>query len=62
METAYGMDMTNKEDRYLRAAGEALELMNRVMVPGAFLVDSLPIRASYEDSWNTRRLDGKLLF
>ena len=56
MELAYGMDITNKEDRFLRAAGETLDLSNRVVVPGTFLVDTLPIRASKEVFGNTMRL------
>ena len=50
MEMTYGMEITSKDDRILRAAVEALDLTNRVMVPGAFLVDTVPIRASPEAS------------
>jgi hypothetical protein len=46
MEITYGMDIAHKEDRFLRGAAEALDLLNRVMIPGAFLVDTVPIRAS----------------
>jgi hypothetical protein len=47
MEMTYGMDVKNKEDRFMRAAIEALDLTNRAMIPGAFLVDVIPIRASH---------------
>ena len=45
MEMTYGMDITSKEDRFLLAAGEALDIVNRTAVPGAFLVDIIPTRA-----------------
>ena len=45
MEMTYGMDITSKEDQFLQAAGEGLDIMNRVAIPGAFLVDMIPIRA-----------------
>ena len=57
MEMTYGINVTSKEDRFLRVAAEALDFLNRVMIPGEFLVDTLPIRASHGDSGNTTRLD-----
>ena len=53
MEMTYGMDITNREDRFLRAAVEALEQMNETVVPGTFLVDTIPMRTSQEVSKNT---------
>ena len=38
------MDVTGKEDRFLRVAAEALDFMNKAVVPGAFLVDMIPAR------------------
>jgi hypothetical protein len=52
MEMTYGMDITSKDDRFLRAAAEALDLANRAMIPGAFLVDTVPMRASNKASNN----------
>jgi hypothetical protein len=51
MEMTYGLNVTSNEDRFLRAAVEAVRSTLRVMVPGAFLVDVIPIRtfpADYE--------------
>ena len=50
MEMTYGMDITSKDDPFMQTAAEGLHLTNMVMVPGAFLVDTVPIRASYEVS------------
>jgi hypothetical protein len=50
MEMTYGIDITSEDDRFMRAAAEALSVVNRVMVPGAFLVDVVPIRAFCEVS------------
>ena len=50
MEMTYGLNITNNEDKFLRAALEAVEITTRAMVPGAFLVDTIPIRASHEVS------------
>ena len=47
MEIAYGIDITNKGAQFLRAAAEALALINEALVPGAFMVDTVPIRASH---------------
>lgn len=48
MEMTYGLNITSNEDRFLRAAMDVVELTTRVMIPGAFLVDTIPIRASHE--------------
>lgn len=53
METAYGMEIRSKEDKFLRVALEALRVMNKALVPGGFLVDTMPIRASHEAYKNT---------
>ena len=45
MEITYGLDITSHEDKFLRAAERAMERVERVLVPGAFLVDTLPIRS-----------------
>ena len=47
MEMSYGLNIADNEDQFLRAAVEALEVLTRAMVPGAFLVDTIPIRAFY---------------
>lgn len=57
MEISYGIEITNKEDKLLRTAAEALEVMNKALVPGAFLVDTITIRMSHEASENAIRLD-----
>ena len=44
MEITYGMDVKSHEDTFLQAAERAMEYGDRVMVPGAFLVDTFPIR------------------
>lgn len=49
MGMTYGLDITSNEDRFLRAAIEALKSTLRVMVPGAFLVDIIPMRAFRTD-------------
>lgn len=44
MEITYGMDVKSHEDKFLQAAEHAMACGERVMVPGAFLVDTFPIR------------------
>lgn len=46
----YGLNITSNEDQLLRATIEALEVITKAMVPGAYLVDTIPMRASYEVS------------
>lgn len=46
MEMTYGLNITSNEDRFLRTAIEAIEVATRAMVPGKYLVDIIPIRAS----------------
>jgi hypothetical protein len=48
MEMTYGLEIVNNEDQFLRAAIDAADTTTRAMVPGAFLVDIIPIRASRE--------------
>jgi len=43
MEMTYGMDIKSHEDKFLQAADRALEHLEKAMVPGAFLVDAIPI-------------------
>ena len=45
MEITYGLDIKSHEDKFLQTAEHASEYINRVMVPGAFLVDTFPIRS-----------------
>lgn len=61
MEMTYGMDITSKEDRFLRVAMEVLDLINRAMIPGTFLVDIVPIRTSHGASENNAWLDLRLV-
>ena len=46
MDITYGLDVKSHEDKFLQAAKHAMECVEKVMVPGAFLVDTLPIRSS----------------
>ena len=46
LEMTYGLNITNNEDQFLRASVEATEIAARVLIPGAFLVDIIPMRAS----------------
>jgi len=43
MEMTYSMNIKSSEDRFLRAIVEASLVARRALVPGAFLVDILPI-------------------
>ena len=45
MEVTYSLNIITTEDRFLRAAIDAGRVVKRAMVPGAFLIDTLPIRA-----------------
>lgn len=44
MGITYGLDIKSHEDRFLQTAERAVECAERAMVPGAFLVDTFPIR------------------
>lgn len=46
MEITYGMNIESHEDKFLRTAERALDYIKKVLVPGAFLVDTFPIRSS----------------
>jgi len=50
MEIAYGLDIRSHEDKYLQAAERAMDHAQEAMVPGAFLVDTFPIRSSSPQS------------
>ena len=45
MEITYGLDIKSPEDKFLQSAEHALKHADRVLVPGAFLVDTFPIRS-----------------
>jgi hypothetical protein len=44
MSITYGIDIEDKEDRYIAMAEKALEGVGQAASPGAFLVDLLPWR------------------
>ena len=46
MEITYGLDIKSHDDKFLKAAEHAAEYIIKAMVPGAFLVDTFPIRSS----------------
>jgi len=54
MEMTYGMDIKSHEDKFLQAAERLVELVGETLEPGAFLVDTFPIRSSpnSESSWH----------
>ena len=43
MDITYGLDIKSHEDKFLQSAEHAMQLADRVMIPGAFLVDTFPI-------------------
>ena len=45
MEITYGLDIQSHDDKYLQAAESAMDYAQEAMVPGAFLVDTFPIRS-----------------
>lgn len=47
---AYGLDAKPKDDPYIQAAEEAVNALLQAAVPGAFLVDSIPI-LKYMPAW-----------
>ena len=53
MEMTYGLNITNDKDRFLQAAIEASGTATRAMVPGAFLVDIIPMRM-YHRLWQKK--------
>lgn len=48
MEIAYGLDIKSHEDKFLQAAEVATGHFEDAIVPGAFLIDTFPIRSSPE--------------
>jgi hypothetical protein len=50
MDITYGIDIKSHEDQFLQAAERAMDCAEKTMVPGAFLVDTIPIRASTASS------------
>ncbi|KAF9642534.1 cytochrome P450, partial [Thelephora ganbajun] len=47
LEMTYGFNIKSHEDKFLRAAEQAVEYAERGLVPGAFLVDTIPMRRSW---------------
>ena len=47
MRVTYGIEIKETNDIYIDAAERAMNTMIECAVPGAFLVDSLPIRMDY---------------
>ena len=45
MEITYGLNVESHEDKFLQTAERAMAYLERVMVPGAFPVDTFPIRS-----------------
>lgn len=45
MRVAYGIQVDDSGDRYIAAAEEAMDSLSQAGVPGAFLVDTIPIRS-----------------
>lgn len=43
MEMTYGINIATREDKYLQAVEVAMDGLKRAAVPGAFLVDTIPI-------------------
>jgi len=46
MDVTYGMNIKSHEDQFLQAAGRAMQSLERAVIPGAFLVNTIPIRVS----------------
>ena len=46
MDITYGLDIKSHEDQFLQAAERAMQYLGEAVVPGAFLVDTIPIRVS----------------
>ena len=49
MSLTYGFDIKSHENRFLAAAERALATLEKATVPGAFLVDTFPIRRCQRD-------------
>jgi hypothetical protein len=54
MDITYGMDIKSHEDQFLQAVELAMQYAERAVVPGAFLVDTIPIRMSATSRFCTR--------
>lgn len=50
MSIAYGIDIQQKDDPYVKAAQEGVHPLTAATVPGAFLVDMLPL-LKYVPEW-----------
>ena len=44
MDITYDLDIKSHEDKYLQAAERAMEWGENAVIPGAFLVNTFPIR------------------
>ena len=45
MEITYGMNIESHKDKFLQTAEHAMEYIEKIMIPGAFPVDTFPIRS-----------------
>ena len=45
MEVTYGLEVQDHDNEYLKISEQGVALANRILVPGAYLVDSIPMRA-----------------
>ena len=52
---AYGVQVDTLDDEILRLFNDAKEISNEVLVPGAFLVDIIPLRKSSHLNANYRQ-------
>ncbi|KAF9559028.1 cytochrome P450 [Agrocybe pediades] len=69
MRISYGLDVTSKDDPFVKTAENAMKPVSTAILPGAFLVDMLPILKHVPDwvpgagfkrqakDWNNKRLD-----
>ena len=51
MDVTYGIQVTGMDDSYIEIAEKVLQLAASAMLPGSFLVDMVPIRASHSISF-----------
>ena len=50
MDITYSLNIKTAEDKFLRAVVEATKVVRAAVIPGAFLVDTFPIRESADVS------------
>jgi len=46
LSVAYGVNIESESDKFYSASEDAMSALGTAMIPGAFLVDALPIRMS----------------